>query len=127
MFFFVDINQTNRNFVEYRAKKLGVEKKLTFCKTIQDTEIFKFDTVVCLDVLEHLANPASQIEIFYEIMHPNSIALFNWYFYKGEKNEYPFHIDDYQIVEKFFNTLQSTFIEVFHPILITTRAYKKIR
>ena len=60
-------------------------------------------------------------------MDHNSIALFNWYFYKGEKNEYPFHIDDSQIVERFFKTLQSNFLEVFHPILITTRAYKKIR
>jgi len=124
--FFVDINKTNRNFVEYRAKKLGVEKKLTFCKTIKDTQITKFDTIVCLDVLEHLADPASQIKIFNEFMDSKSIALFNWYFYKGEKNEYPFHIDDLQVVEKFFNTLQSTFLEVFHPILITTRAYKKI-
>jgi len=125
--FFVDINQTNRKFVEYRAKKLGVEKKLTFCKTIKDAKISKFDTIVCLDVLEHLANPASQIEIFNESMDSNSIALFNWYFYKGEKNEYPFHIDDVKLVEKFFETLQSMFLEVFHPILITTRAYKKIR
>ena len=39
--FFVDINQTNRTFVEYRAKKLGVENKLTFCKTIKETEISK--------------------------------------------------------------------------------------
>ena len=125
--FFVDINQTNRKFVEYRAKKLGVEKKLTFCKTIKDTQISKFDTIVCLDVLEHLANPASQIEIFNEYMDSNSIALLNWYFYKGEKNEYPFHIDDKEIVEKFFRILQLNFLEVFHPILITTRAYKKIR
>jgi len=77
--------------------------------------------------LEHLADPASQIEIFNEFMDPNSIALFNWYFFKGEKNEYPFHIEDVRIVEKFFKTLQSMFLEVFHPILITTRAYKKIR
>ena len=125
--FFVYINQTNRNFVEYRAKKLGGEKKLSFCKTIQDTEILKFDTIVCLDVLEHLADPASQIKIFNEFMDSKSIALFNWYFYKGEKNEYPFHIDDDQVVERFYSTLQSTFLEVFHPILITTRAYKKIR
>jgi cyclopropane fatty-acyl-phospholipid synthase-like methyltransferase len=125
--FFVDINATNRNFVKYRAKELGVEKKLTFCKTIKDTQISKFDTIVCLDVLEHLADPASQIEIFNEIMDDDSIALFNWYFYKGEKNEYPFHIDDIQIIEKFFMKLQSNFLEVFHPILITTRAYKKIR
>ena len=125
--FFVDINQTNRNFVEYRAKKLGVEKKITFCKTIQDTQISKFDTIICLDVLEHLADPSSQINTFSEIMDSNSIALFNWYFYKGDKNEYPFHVDDSQIVEKFFETLQSNFLEVFHPILITTRAYKKVR
>ena len=125
--FFVDINQTNRNFVEYRAKKLGVEKKITFCKTIQDTQILKFDTIICLDVLEHLADPTSQINDFSEIMDSTSIALLNWYFYKGDKNEYPFHIDDIQIVEKFFETLQSKFLEVFHPILITTRAYRKIR
>ena len=30
--FFVDINETNRNFVKFRAEKLGVENKLTFCK-----------------------------------------------------------------------------------------------
>jgi len=125
--FFVDINETNRNFVEYRAKKLGVEKKLTFCKTIKDSKILKFDTIICLDVLEHLADPSSQIEIFNEIMDTNSIALFNWYFYKGEENEYPFHVDDVKVVEKFFKTLQSNYLEIFHPILITTRAYKKIR
>ena len=123
--FFVDINQTNRKFVEFRAKKLGLDKKLTFCKTIQETEISKFDTIICLDVLEHLSDPASQLDIFYEIMDSNSTALFNWYFFKGEKNEYPFHIDNINIVEEFFNQLQSKFLEVFHPILITTRSYRK--
>ena len=123
--FFVDINQTNRTFVEFRAKKLGVENKLTFCKTIKETEISKFDSIVCLDVLEHLPDPVSQLDMFYEIMDSNCIALFNWYFYKGENNEYPFHIDDKQVIEDFFKKLQLNFIEVFHPILITTRAYKK--
>ena len=125
--FFVDINETNRNFVEYRAKKLGIDKKLTFCKTIKDTKISKFDALVCLDVLEHVADPASQIKIFNDCMDSNSIALFNWYFYKGDKNEYPFHVDDRQIVERFFKTLQANFLEVFHPILITTSAYKRIK
>ena len=112
--FFVDINQTNRNFVEYRAKKLGVEKKITFCKKIQDTQILKFDTVVCLDVLEHLADPASQISIFSEIMDSNSIALLNWYFYKGDNNEYPFHIEDRQIIENF--NLKSRISKMFQNI-----------
>ena len=123
--FFVDINQTNRDFVKYRAKKLGVENKISFCQTIEETETSRFDTIVCLDVLEHLTDPSSQLNIFYEIMHSKSVGLFNWYFYKGEKNEYPFHVDDERVVEKFFRTLQSKFIEVFHPILITTRIYKK--
>ena len=123
--FFVDINQTNRDFVEFRAKKLGVGNKLTFCKTIEETKISRFDTIICLDVLEHLSDPAFQLDTFHEIMDHNSIGLFNWYFYKGENNEYPFHIDDEQIVEQFFKTLQSKFVEVFHPILITTRSYKK--
>ncbi|MEY4005242.1 MAG: hypothetical protein RLZZ221_1338, partial [Verrucomicrobiota bacterium] len=30
--------------------------------------------------------------------------------------------DDPQLVEAFFRTLQSRFLEVFHPYLITTRA-----
>ena len=123
--FFVDINQTNRNFVEYRANKLGLANKITFCKTIQETQISRFDTIVCLDVLEHLSDPAFQLDVFHEIMGPNSIGLFNWYFYKGGNNEYPFHIDDLQIIEQFFKTLQTKFLEVFHPILITTRSYKK--
>ena len=123
--FFVDINQTNRKFVEYRANKLGLTNKLTFCKTIKETEVSKFDTIVCLDVLEHLSDPSSQLDDFYKIMGPDSIGLFNWYFYKGENNEYPFHIDDEKIIERFFKTLQSKFVEVFHPILITTRSYKK--
>ena len=75
--------------------------------------------------MEHLPDPASQLDIFYKIMDSNSIALFNWYFYKGENNEYPFHIDDNEIIEGFFQKLQLNFTEVFHPILITTRAYKK--
>ena len=123
--FFVDINKTNRNFVEFRAKKLGLGNKLTFCKTIQETEVSRFDTIVCLDVLEHLSDPVLQLDTFHEIMGPHSIGLFNWYFFKGENNEYPFHIDDEQTVEKFFTTLQSKFVEVFHPILITARSYKK--
>ena len=123
--FFVDINKTNRDFVEYRANKLGLGNKLTFCKTIQETEISRFDTIVCLDVLEHLSDPAFQLDLFHEIMDSNSIGLFNWYFYKGENNEYPFHIDDEQIVEKFFKTLQLKFEEIFHPILITARSYRK--
>ncbi len=124
--FFVDINQTNREFVKFRAKNLGVDKKISFHKSIEDTNIKNFDSIVCLDVLEHLEDPASQLNIFHEIMGENSAAIFNWYFYKGDNNEYPFHVDDERVVKRFFEILQSKFLELFHPMLITTRVYKKI-
>ena len=123
--FFIDINQTNREFVKFRAQKLGLEQKISFHKSIENTNVKKFDTVVCLDVLEHLDDPASQLDKFHEIMKKDSVAIFNWYFYKGEKNEYPFHVDDEKLITKFFETLQYKFIEIFHPMLITTRVYKK--
>ena len=50
----------------------------------------------------------------------------NWYFFKGYECEYPFHFDDQDMIEKFFTTLQTLFIEVFHPFLITTRAYRPL-
>ena len=33
-------------------------------------------------------------------------------------------IDEPELVERFFRTLQTRFLEVFHPFLITTRAYR---
>tara|TARA_B100000900_G_scaffold124796_1_gene105289 strand:+ start:224 stop:964 length:741 start_codon:yes stop_codon:yes gene_type:complete len=124
--FFVDINKTNRDFVEFRAKELGIGEKITFLKSINETQIKKFDSITCLDVLEHLPDPSSQIDIFHSVMSDDAVALLNWYFYKGENNEYPFHIDDKEIVDKFFKVLQERFIEIFHPMLITTRTYKKL-
>jgi hypothetical protein len=84
----------------------------------------RFDTIVCLDVLEHLPNPAGQLEIFATRLKEQGTALMNWYFFQGFNGEYPFHFDDPQLVECFFLTLQHNFLEVFHPWLITTRAYR---
>ena len=124
---FVDLNPQNRNFVKQRASQLGVEDLISVHRDLESTSNIIFDTVVCLDVLEHLPDPSNQLEIFLEKLSPNGIALMNWYFYKGENGEYPFHFDDPDMVEKFFSTLQFNFLEVFHPLLITTRAYKPFR
>ena len=74
--FFVDINKTNRDFVEYRSKKLGVDNKLTFCKTIQETKISRFDTIVCLDVLEHLDDPFGAVNEVIKYSVPNETLFF---------------------------------------------------
>ena len=121
--FFVDLNPENRSFVQARSKDLGVDKYLSVHRDLESTGEIKFDTLICLDVLEHLPDPANQLKIFLDRLNPGAIAIMNWYFYKGDKGEYPFHFDDPDMIEAFFITLQKYFIEKFHPYLITTRAY----
>ena len=122
---FVDLNPHNRAFVTERARQLGLAQRLRCFRDLHDPALPQsFDTIVCLDVLEHLSDPAGQLELFAQCMTPGATALLNWYFFKGFNSEYPFHFDDPQLVERFFRTLQSRFLEVFHPFLITTRAYR---
>ena len=123
---FVDLNPHNRAFVEKRAASLGVSEKLSVHRDLGETGSVRFDTVVCLDVLEHLPDPSAQLQEFHQRMASGSIAILNWYFFKGYKGEYPFHFDEPQLVDHFFQTLQSRFLEIFHPILITTRTYQPV-
>jgi SAM-dependent methyltransferase len=125
---FVDLNPENRAFVTQRAAEFGLEGKLSACRDLEDPSLpDRFETIVCLDVLEHLPDPAGQLERFAERMTPEAVALLNWYFYKGSSGEYPFHYDDQALVERFFRTLQSRFLEEFHPMLITTRTYRLMK
>ncbi|MCP9775177.1 bifunctional 2-polyprenyl-6-hydroxyphenol methylase/3-demethylubiquinol 3-O-methyltransferase UbiG [Cyanobium sp. WAJ14-Wanaka] len=122
---FVDLNPHNRAFVQARAVELGLGAKLSCYRDMADPALpARFDTIVCLDVLEHLSDPADQLALFAERLAPAGIALLNWYFFKGFQGEYPFHFDAPELVEAFFRTLQGRFLEVFHPYLITTRAYR---
>ena len=122
---FVDLNPQNRAFVSWRAARLGLADRLSCHRDLSDPGLpAAFDTIVCLDVLEHLKDPAAQLDIFSERLRGEGHALLNWYFFRGFAEEYPFHLDDPVQVERFFRTLQSRFLEVFHPWLITTRAYR---
>ncbi|TWB95057.1 methyltransferase family protein [Synechococcus sp. Ace-Pa] len=122
---FVDLNPHNRAFVAQRAQAFGLSERLRVCRDLGDQALpARFDTVICLDVLEHLPDPAAQLNEFAARMNPRALALMNWYFFKGHQGEYPFHFDEPALVEAFFETLQSRFLEVFHPLLITTRAYR---
>ena len=120
---FCDINPINRDFVEYRAKQLGLDSKFIFCQEMPTSEIF--DTIVCFDVLEHLPDPMQQLLKFHQALADEGKMIANWYFFKGFNQEYPFHHDDKQLLESFFRTLQTNFLEIFHPYLITSRCYRK--
>lgn len=121
----VDLNAVNLEFVSYRAARLGLTKKIVCTDTLKDED--RFDTILCFDVLEHLPEPQTQLLHFYRSLSNAGKLIVNWYFFKGFKQEYPFHLDDPQLVEDFFQTLQTHFLEVFHPYLITTRCYRKLK
>ena len=122
---FVDLNPHNRTFVSWRAERLGLAGKLSTSRDLHHPDLpQRFDTIVCLDVLEHLSDPAGQLECFADRLAPTGTALLNWYFFQGFQGEYPFHFDDPALVEAFFRTLQQRFLEVFHPWLITARTYR---
>ena len=123
---FVDLNPHNRAFVQQRAEALGIGHKLSTHRDLAETGSVRFDTVVCLDVLEHLPDPSAQLLEFHGRMRAGAVAVLNWYFFKGNNGEYPFHFDDPVLVEQFFRTLQSRFLEIFHPLLITARTYQPI-
>ena len=123
---FVDLNPQNRAFVAQRAAALGLADRLSVHRDLDSLPSQSFDTVVCLDVLEHLPDPADQLMEFHRRLRAGGRAVLNWYFFKGHEGEYPFHFDDPELVDSFFRCLQGHFLEVFHPLLITTRVYRPL-
>jgi SAM-dependent methyltransferase len=120
---YCDINPINLDFVQYRAEQMGLSKKIICSQELPANE--KFDTIMCFDVLEHLPEPSQQLLQFYQALTFDGKIILNWYFFKGFNQEYPIHLDDSQTIEQFFKTLQTHFLEVFHPYHITTRCYRQ--
>jgi 2-polyprenyl-3-methyl-5-hydroxy-6-metoxy-1,4-benzoquinol methylase len=121
---YCDINPINYDFVKYRIQQLGLESKITCCLELSPTETF--DTITCFDVIEHLPEPSQQLIQFDRILKDQGKMIANWYFSKGANQEFPFHLDDPETIDRFFRTLQANFLEVFHPYFITTRCYQKM-
>ena len=117
---YVDLNPLNRAFVAHRVRDLG----LNSVTVLEAPALPAYDTILCFDVLEHLADPVAQLRQFFRLLRPDGTLICNWYFSRGANNEYPFHLDDPAIVRSFFLHLQLNFIELFHPHLITARCYR---
>ncbi len=120
---YCDINPINHDFVYSRVKQMGLSEKIFFCHEIPPEETF--DTIISFDVLEHLPDPSQQMLDFHQALAPEGKIILNWYFFKGFNQEYPFHNDDPKVVDTFFRTIQTNFLEVFHPHYVTARCYRK--
>ncbi len=120
---FWDLNPQHRDLIIYRADRLDLGDRIVCPEQFPEDQVF--DTILCFDVLEHLPDPAQQLLQFESLLSPQGKLILNWYFFQGFAGEFPFHLEDPILVERFFRTLQSRFLEVFHPFLITTRCYRK--
>ncbi|MBE9233923.1 methyltransferase domain-containing protein [Cuspidothrix issatschenkoi LEGE 03284] len=121
---YCDINPINRDFVKYRAEQMGLSQKIVFCQEIAANETF--DTIISFDVLEHLPDPSQQLLKFHQALTNEGKIILNWCFFKGVNQEHPFHLDDPYLVDIFYRTLQSKFLEIYHPHQITSRCYRKL-
>lgn len=117
-----DLNPLHRQLVTFRAEKLGLRHKVQCPETFPAG--IPFDSIICLDVLEHLPDPVAQLRAFRSYLQPTGTLITNWYFFKGFDQEFPFHLQDPVVIEAFFRVLQDEFLECFHPYLITTRCYR---
>ena len=122
--YYCDINPVSIDFVKHRVKQMGLSKKIIFCEEMPKNTLF--DTIISFDVLEHLPEPSEQLLKFHQALQPNGKAILNWHFFQGFHQEHPFHLDDPDIIAAFFRILQSNFLEIFHPYLITARCYQKL-
>ncbi len=120
---YYDINPVNRNFVQYRVDQLGLGKKI-ICSPEAPLEE-TFDTIFAFDVLEHIPDPSKQLLQFHKSLKPEGKIILNWNFFKGFNEEIPFHLDDPKVLNTFFQTLQTHFLEIFQPYHISARCYRK--
>ena len=117
---YVDLNPVNRAFVAHRVEDL----QLSQVNVLSEPALDRYDTILCFDVLEHLADPVAQLRRFFSLLQANGSLVCNWYFSRGSRGEYPFHLDDPAIIRSFLLHLQLNFLEEFHPHLITARSYR---
>jgi len=120
---YCDINPVSLDFVDYRLKAMGFQEKVKCRSEVSETE--KFNTIICFDVIEHLPNPAKQLLEFHRMLEDGGILLINWWFTKGENNEFPFHLDDPKLINEFFLVLQKNYVEKFHTLCPYYRCYMK--
>ena len=76
--------------------------------------------------MENLLNLSQQLMDFHQMLAPSGKIILNWYFFKGFNQEFPFSLEDQEKRNTFFSQLQSNFIEVFYPDLITSSCYRKL-
>lgn len=125
------INNIENNYLSY--KTLDIDKKLDvdFCEDIHKTTIpgNQFDTIIMIEVLEHLYNPFKAIEEVHRIARTNANVIATTPFihpYHGEPHDY-FRFTEYglrKIFENFSKVEIISYGNLFGALLDLSKTYK---
>ncbi len=101
---YVDLNCENMNFARYRSNKNGY--KIQILDAEKDQGIIwekKYDTIVCLDVIEHIPNPETVLENFCHHLRIDGKLIITGLDCTGPAEDAPMHLKINFDAEKLLN------------------------
>lgn len=75
----IDLSTPSLEVAKRHAKTVGtkVDYRLKSCEELADTQPGKFDVVCCMEVLEHVPDPASTVEACAKLLKPGGYVFFS--------------------------------------------------
>lgn len=95
---YFDVPGQSRDYAQWNATRRNI--KLDFASTHEEIADKVFDTIIVLDVLEHLFEPEQVLSFFIEHLAPGGLLMASCYF--GATKSHPMHFDHKLDVATYF-------------------------
>lgn len=96
---YLDVEGRSKQYARWQAERRGV--KINFASTHQEIEGKVFDTIIVLDVLEHLYEPEGVLEFLIERLAEDGVIILSAYF--GATEAHPMHFDHKLDVKRYLS------------------------
>jgi SAM-dependent methyltransferase len=107
---YYDLNPVHEEFVNFRLKRLGLQGMVKTYTNLKAFDGQKFGSVVCVDTLEHYADPAAGLLEIVSRLRPGGRLIGNWTFHDSG-GWHPMHYTDPAGIAKFNEVLEQRFIQ----------------
>lgn len=86
---YLDVEGRSKQYAQWQAERRGVQ--IDFASTHSELEGKTFDTIIVLDVLEHLYEPEGVLDLLVKHLADNGLIILSAYF--GATQAHPMHFD----------------------------------